>query len=417
MQLEARKLKADTMDQNSSDLSKEDALRALELFVVDNDDLFELEERIGRFNVFDALRVARVEIRHSNFLAWLLDPLESHGQGALFLRAILMDLLRDSPTELRPFSPVQLDGVELHGVEIRREWRNLDILITCESPSFVIAIENKVGSGEHGGQLQRYEEIVRDQFPDQKSMFVFLSIEGMEASREDWVPYSYGDIHRVLDRCRRAHAGAFGDDVAVFLEHYLRLVGSRFMDDPEIDELCQRIYRNHRSALDLICERADPSSTGLVKEIKELIEQQPDRWHVINVTTRYIEFIPREWRDLLPPVGTRATADPHHWLILRVDFRKKDCSFVTVVWPTKDLKIRERVIKRLTLETKEFGFRAKKGITGSWTHLCREIILEWKEDDWPDIEKVKQKVTKTLVEVHPRLIGVRDALQKILKTS
>src|SRR5437868_5497016 len=50
------------------------SLKALESFVVDNDDLLALEARIGRFNIFDALGIARVEIRHSNFFAFILDP-------------------------------------------------------------------------------------------------------------------------------------------------------------------------------------------------------------------------------------------------------------------------------------------------------------------------------------------------------
>ena len=44
-------------------------LEALEQFVVDNDRLLELEARIGRFNIFDALGIVNAEIRHSNFLA------------------------------------------------------------------------------------------------------------------------------------------------------------------------------------------------------------------------------------------------------------------------------------------------------------------------------------------------------------
>ena len=55
-------------------------LQALERFVAENDDLLALEEQIGRFNIFDALGIARVEIRHSNYLAWLLTPGESHGE-------------------------------------------------------------------------------------------------------------------------------------------------------------------------------------------------------------------------------------------------------------------------------------------------------------------------------------------------
>jgi len=84
-------------------------LEALEQFVVDNNDLLALESLIGRFNIFDALRISHTEIRHSNFLAFILDPAESHGQGQLFLKALLMDLLKAAPATLRPFSPIDLD--------------------------------------------------------------------------------------------------------------------------------------------------------------------------------------------------------------------------------------------------------------------------------------------------------------------
>jgi hypothetical protein len=41
-------------------------------------DLSQIEALVGGFNIFHALRVSRTEIRHSNFLSWLIDPLESH---------------------------------------------------------------------------------------------------------------------------------------------------------------------------------------------------------------------------------------------------------------------------------------------------------------------------------------------------
>lgn len=165
-------------------------LEALEHFIVDNDDLLDLEARIGRFNIFDALRIDRVEIRHSNFLAWLLDPAGSHGQSALFLRAILMDVMRRARELGLPqaLSPVELDGVELQGVEIRREWRGIDLLISCREPEFVVAIENKVDSGEHSDQLKRYETIVDRDWPDARKQFVLLTRAGDEASEEDWAP-------------------------------------------------------------------------------------------------------------------------------------------------------------------------------------------------------------------------------------
>src|SRR5438445_612442 len=136
-------------EQRIPDTQNSEDLNALEAFVVDNDDLLALESIIGRFNIFDALSIARAEIRHSNFLAFILDPAESHGQGQMFLKAVLMDLLRAAPAALRPFSPIDLDGVDLKGVNVRREWGHIDLLITCEEPPFAIVIENKVGSHEH----------------------------------------------------------------------------------------------------------------------------------------------------------------------------------------------------------------------------------------------------------------------------
>jgi hypothetical protein len=76
----------------------------LESFIVENDDLLLLESGIGKFNIFDALGITRAEIRHSNFLVFILDPAESHGQGQLFLNALLMDLLKQAPPERRPLS-------------------------------------------------------------------------------------------------------------------------------------------------------------------------------------------------------------------------------------------------------------------------------------------------------------------------
>ena len=45
----------------------------------------ELDLGLKKPNIFQILSITRAEIRHSNFLAWLLDPNESHKLGGLFL--------------------------------------------------------------------------------------------------------------------------------------------------------------------------------------------------------------------------------------------------------------------------------------------------------------------------------------------
>lgn len=398
-----------------SDSHAASELGALENFVVDNDDLLALEERIGRFNIFDALGVARAEVRHSYFLAWLLDPAESHGQGSTFLKAILMDLLRQSPPALRPFSPVELDGQELRGVEVRREWRRIDLLIVCKEPSFVVAIENKVDSGEHGDQLLRYEQTVAEVFSGKPAQFVFLTEDREEASRPNWVSYSYADIYRVLDRVGKTNTGAIGDDVRAFLDHYLRLIGSRFMDDPRIDDLCRMIYKNHRQALDLIFERMGSPGAALLGEIERVVSADAGRWHVINKTTRAVQFLPSSWLTQLPAAGTRATFDPRFWLVLRFEVRANRVFYAASIWPLSNPSLRPILIERLTRDPQEFGFKLflKKVTSERYTQLGRETLISFDEDEGPDEAAVLHAVQKKLDQLSKRLERVPEELNPI----
>jgi hypothetical protein len=375
--------------ENPADPSRDyvdDPVQLLESFVVENADLLDLERRIGRFNIFDALQIARVEIRHSNFLAWLLDPGESHGLGSLFLRAVLMNLLRECPPSRRPFSPLQLDGEELQGVEIRREWRNIDLLIICQHPSMVIAIENKIDSGEHSGQLSRYREVVAQEFPqvpESQRLLVYLTRDGDEASQEDWACYSYQQLHAVLTRVRDSNASSIGDEVRVFLDHYLSLIGSRFMNNPEIDQLCRRIYQNHRQAIDLIVERVASPTRGLAQCLEEAVEAQPERWIVINQTSKKVQFIPVTWKGLFPKVGRRETFESEHWLVLSLVAGERWLRSEVTVWPTTDTDLRAQVIARLTKDPREFGLRvfSEKIMSTSWTTLSNRKFQSVPQDD------------------------------------
>lgn len=397
----------------------EAARDALEKFVMENDELLELEARIGRFNIFDALGIVNAEIRHSNFLGWLLDPAESHGAGDLFLKAVLMDMLRQTNQELRPkgVSPIHLDGTAITSVDIRREWKNIDLLIRCESPRLVIAIENKIRSGEHGGQLLKYKKIVREAFPHDPSMFVFLTREGDVPSDEDWTTYSYAQLKGVFERVRRTNEGAIGEDVDTFLDHYLDLIESRLMEDPEIDRLCKNIYRNHRQAIDLIIQRAASSSSALVAAAEEVIASQPERWLILGSAQNVVQFIPTIWLDTVPEIGVRPNFDKRAWLYhsFWVDVRACCCGVRNVIRRTSNEDIRIACVRELTKANLGFK-RSKQTLGNDWNSLGKERLLSWKEGQDADPETLRPLLLKRLDRYWDKAPESRAAIERAVKS-
>src|SRR5690554_5924609 len=96
-------------------------------------------------NIFEILGVSSYEIRHSNFLAWLLTPNESHQLGDIFLKWFLKDIFTDG--RLSWIDEFKIDGFNTKKVIVHHEYNYIDILI--ESDDFVVVIENKFGSKEH----------------------------------------------------------------------------------------------------------------------------------------------------------------------------------------------------------------------------------------------------------------------------
>jgi hypothetical protein len=395
------------------------ALEALESFV-DNNDLLELESLIGRFNIFDALGIKDFEIRHSNFLAFLLDPSESHGSGPLFLKAVLMDLLKKARQQARPVpvSPVELDGAELRGVDVRRERNHIDLLILCKEPPFAVVIENKIWAEEGTDQLTDYEMAMQQQYPEYRALYVYVTRNRDKPSRDNWMPYSHADIYHVLKRVRETYRKGIGDDVLVFLDHYLNLIGTRFMNDTQeskrIDELCQRIYKNHRQALDLIRERVRGSSSGVLAAVKSVLEEDGRRWD-FHVRSSYIFFMPKAWLEWLPQFGV-GVFDHRWWIHGSFNVEPGKLTFYLYVGPMTDFEKRKVIVTQLLQEIPACGFKRAQSrpLKNNWSLLAAaEAILDWHEGDEPDVEEARKKVKTSLDELYPKLEKLEPVLKRL----
>ena len=167
-------------------------------------------------NIFQILRITNNVIRHSNFFSWLLDPNQSHKLGDIFLKRFLREVF--SSDKFEKLEQVDVEGLDLSKVEIKREWQNIDILIKLEN--IVVCIENKVKSKEHSNQLNRYKDIIYSEFPDYEKTFVYLTVDGNQPEDEslDYEPISYEFIVETLERILNVYGESLCEEVKNYLK-------------------------------------------------------------------------------------------------------------------------------------------------------------------------------------------------------
>lgn len=277
--------------------------KLLEQFVVNNADLERLESLLNQFNIFEAVGMARQEIRHSYFLAFLLNPNASHHLGDVFLKTFLKRLLLEADNAT--VSPIEIDVATLTDTEVRREWKNIDILLVSPGSKIVCAIENKVDSGEHSNQLQRYRQIVQKEFADYRQIFVFLTPQGIlpcgEADQAHWSVCSYRKVTEVIDDVCDRHRATLQPEVCSVMQHYSTLINRHLMEDSEIAKLCRDIYLKHQAALDLIYKHRPDLDIEAYKLVKKLVDDAPPDQIVFDdswTARKILSFAVPRWDDL-----------------------------------------------------------------------------------------------------------------------
>ena len=164
---------------------------ALHNFLQDIECLDDLNAWTSKLNLFDVLKISRNEIRHSNFLAWLLNPNENHGLGDKYLKGLLSRILKNSNKKNDVLNILLSD---FYSFNVYREWKNIDILILSDKEKLAVIIENKVTSNEHDNQLNRYKKTLEIEYPDYKKIFLYLTPDGLEPSDSDWDILTYTDV-------------------------------------------------------------------------------------------------------------------------------------------------------------------------------------------------------------------------------
>ena len=268
-------------------------LQVLTRFAIANDDLERLESLINAFNVFEALGVARQELRHSDFLAFLLDPRQPHGLGDRFLKRFLQRALGDS-SQAAPITPVEIELLALDHMVPFRERQNIDVLLLDEERRIAVIIENKVGSAEHSGQLDRYKETIHRQYPGWRVIPIFLTPDGASPSNDTYFAIDYGAVTEIVLNLAESRRPNLEPEVYALLQHYARLLRRYVVEDSEIADLCRQIYAKHQRAIDLIVEHK-PGDHDQRGDLVGSLIRASDGLILDHQSRGRIHFIPEVW--------------------------------------------------------------------------------------------------------------------------
>lgn len=221
-------------------------------------------------NFFRVLAVDGYEIRHSNFLAWLLDPKESHSLGAAFLS----DVLARIGVPRKHYS-----SQFLNETIVWREKDHLDILLLNERLSLLICIENKVGSPEGYKQLQQYRQYIEKRYAGYMTKhFIYLTLPNSTRSSDgtNWHHMSYTDIALALKRLKRASSHKL---VLIIIDMYLETLDELLANSLGGGSLAYELYSDYHKTLRKIAKKqiAAPKLSGLDKQAFTALSNMVDR--------------------------------------------------------------------------------------------------------------------------------------------
>lgn len=328
----------------------------------------------NEFNVFQTLKIVTNEIRHSNVIAWLLNPNESHGLKDHFVKKFIRSIYSKNHDKLKD---QKLDGLYLWDfthIDVLREKDNIDILLVDNYNGLIVAIENKINSKENGNQLFRYKEIVKNNYSskDFKYIFVYLTVNQEESSEEVWVDESYKSIAELIESIQHL----LTEKVQLFVRDYLQILRREIMEDEKLIELCKEIYRKHKNALDLIYEYKPDIYLEISEAIKTRIHEEKKYTlndsgkTIVRFSTPIISKINDYFKD-----KAGVWVKDKSMILYEIKISESKIHIMIVVGPSKNQETRNRII-----DFYFSNFNEKKTYTSEFTRLKTLELMRLKID-------------------------------------
>lgn len=379
------------------------------------EDMDDIEERLskwtGKANIFQILKLSKNEIRHSNFLAFLFAPNETHNLSDEFFKMFLkryIDSNDDTKAAINYFDAL-LNSYE--DLIVYRENNNIDILLVSEKNKIVVCIENKILSSESRGQLNKYQIYIERNYYSYKKIFVFLTPDGNEPTNPIWGIVTYKDIVEILEQLMQKNS--MEKKVYYLIKDYVDILRRDVGMDDEIKEIVRKIYQQHKEALDLIFENI-PDNLSLMSELYIEALEQVAKENEIIFDPKYsgksiVRFQIPEFTDLFPDLPLSHPGGWSNHKMYAFEILNKGGNSVgkiKLVFTGEIPEEYKKFVEELMLTT---GVKKKKENWKWWN------VAEWKINK-VNMRFIEELYTKLENEGRDQVVKeIKKSLEKILK--
>jgi hypothetical protein len=370
-------------------------------------------------NLFRILGISNYEIRHSNFLAWLIDPNETHGLGNYVLQKIFQDILIDP--RAKNISILDVGNISDNEVEVRREWKNIDVLVITDQ--LVVCIENKVWAKESAHQLKKYKEIVEKEFPEHKPCYVFLTPTGYESTMPNvYIEYSYERIVEILENGIKIRKKTINPAIKIYIKDYITLIKQNIMNNDNTNQIAKKLYLNHKELFDFVFENKPDYWDDFYNILSEKVKDKG--WILGSKNKGFVRFTTKNLEPLiLKYKKANGWSDKESFLFELVFDSGSKLKFISTVAPAKDYyEYDERIVELLcqlsgSKKKEKLGKRWKTHFTEVRDWKLEEIMMNWNDgnNDYDDkLEKfLNEKVEPIVEKVEAHLLKHKDELLKL----
>lgn len=371
-----------------------------------------LSLELKKANIFKVLGISNYELKHSNFLAWLLDPNETHDLGDLFLNRFLTEVLLEERCKV---SLLEIGRIENKDVEIRREWKNIDILLITKE--FVVCIENKFWSKERNNQLKTYKKRIEEHFPNKNHVFVYLTPYGEESSMNHiYINSSYSNIIDILDNIIQNRRKLIGESILTYLEDYISILKQVLMKDDNANRWAIELYKNHKELFDFVWENKPDFHTDFANILNQKVLKKG--WRLGSKNKGYVRFYTPLIEELILKYKQANGWPNKEAFLFEFDFHlSKKLIFQTVVSPPKgyyeyDSKIVE-ILDKVEGASKEIGEKWKCHFTISKNWDLRKKINDWNKKEDLALDEFIEEITPIVIKIESALINNQNILEKL----